>query len=327
MSISLRTQEKTKNKFNELTSLDFISVGLACHAICLLEKANMLHKLQKGLSEKEILCFPNPSLIRASIATLVNSEVVSYESGCFALTSLGISLLEDLGSIMLPFHGYRKLLAKQYDLLTQPGDWSEKDIDFPSIAEASSNFGQKDLLPLLHDLFENLIKPKGTICDLGCGIGDKLSSICSRVNKPGLGIEKDKRVVKKSKTIFSGRKEIEIIRGDIKNLTGVWEDVDVAMINFVYHDFSIEECSKFLNNLKSNFPRLKYLVISDIVSFSETHRSIFPGFDYAHGFQGIIPLSYSEITRSFESEKFSIKYESAVVNMPNTYVWVIQPKG
>lgn len=326
MSIFQKIEQKRTNKLNKLTSLDFVSIGLACHAICLLEKATLLKRLSGGLTQKDISSSSNPALIRSAIITLLGSKVVEYKKEAFILTSLGNKLLEDLGSIMLPFHGYRKLLAKQYDLLNHPNDWDDTDIDFLSIAEASSNFGSRDLLPLLYNVFEHIIKPKGTICDLGCGVGDKLLSICSHLKKPGLGVEKSKETVKQAKNFLSNQNDIEIIKGDIKKLDGIWEDVDVVMVNFVYHDFSTKESLKFLKNIKTNFPRLKFLVISDIVSFSEKHSSIFPGFDYVHGCQGITVRDFSEIKSSFKFGNYSINFECQVENMPNTYVWVLQPK-
>ena len=194
------------------------------------------------------------------------------------------------------------------------------------IAAASSiDFSSDNLDPLLLKIFE-AINTKGTICDLGCGTADKLVKICQATNSPGLGIEFDKQVIKESKKLIKNFPQIEIIHGSLAALKGVWEDVTVAMINFVCHDItSINECSKILRSYQTHFPRMRYLIIVDIVSPSKKVPTIMPGFDYVHGLQGLSPKNYEETLETFQKAHYCLLQEISVPNMSNTFIWILQP--
>ena len=305
----------------------FISTGLACHALCLLEYAGILKILKaenKIFSSALIKKYKNPSLLKTACTTLIDAEVLAFENNVYNLTELGLELADNIGSIMLPFMGYRNLFVKQFDLLENPQNWSEADIDFPVVAEASVNFALHDLLPVLIEIFGRLVKPKKTICDLGSGTCDKLIEICQETNCYGLGIEKCMDVVKEGEKYTENYPEIETVQGDMLQLEGVWEDVEATMINFVYHDFSLEECSKLFMSIRNSFPRSNYLVIADIVSYSKEAPTILPGFDYVHGLQGVTPRSYEETLDSFKASNLNIVEEHAIPNMPNTFVWVLK---
>ena len=79
-------------------------------------------------------------------------------------------------------------VVSQFQLFKNPSI-KDSDIDFGALALASIDFGINNLDPLILDVFR-AIKPKGTICDLGCGTGERLVQICKTLNSPGLGIEK-----------------------------------------------------------------------------------------------------------------------------------------
>jgi SAM-dependent methyltransferase len=321
-----KTEEK--NELSKKESLEFAAVGLACHALCLIQYVGILDILKnegqfriEGLQK-----YKNLPLIRAALVTLVGAKVLVLSNATYVLTDLGQALIKNIGAIILPFVGYRDLLARQFDLLEKPASWKDSDIDYPAIALSSIEFGLLDLDPILLNIFR-FIKPQGTICDLGCGTGEKLAKICKAVNAAGLGIEKNLDVINESKIFIKDCPRIEIVQGDIVNLKEIWEDVEVAMISFVYHDINpLNRCLKFLNSLHKHFPRLRCLVIADIVSLSEGLPSIMPGFDYVHGLQGIIPRSYEETLETFAKADFNILNEVAVPNMPNTFVWVLAPQ-
>ncbi len=119
---------------------------------------------------------------------------------------------------------------------------------------------------------------------------------------------------------------VEIIKGDITNLYGVWEDVTNAMINMVLHDINPEHsCIKFLQSLRRHFPKLQSLLVIDMVSISKDYNVIMPGFDYVHGLQNIVPRNYQETMQIFDNAGYSVIDEQTVPNMPNTFVWVINP--
>ncbi len=318
--------KKIKENFDltKVECLDFVTIGLACHALCLIEYAGVLETIKNEgtLRESRLQKYKNHHLVRAALVTLVGAKILALTNNAYSLTDLGKILTRNIGALMLPFVGYRSLLAKQFELLDNPTSWKDSDIDYSAIALSSIEFGLQDLDPIVLDIFKT-IKPKGTICDLGCGTGKKLAKIGEATNCSGLGIEKNAKVIKESEKFTSQRSEI--IRGDITNLKGIWEDVEVVMISFVYHDINpMKKCIKFLNSIHKHFPRSRCLIVIDIVSLSENLPSIMPGFDYVHGLQGITPRSYEETLETFAKANFNILREIDVPNMPNTFIWVLE---
>lgn len=324
-----KVKEKIKLDIEKLDCLDFASIGLACHALCLIEYAEILTilKVEGSFPQPFLKSYRNPHLIRAALTTLVGTKLLKLDKKLYRLTALGKKISKNISILMLPFVGYRHLLARQFELLNKPNSWKQTDIDYPSIALSSIGFGQYELDPILFDVFRTL-KPKGMICDLGCGTGEKLVTLCKALGVRGLGIEKNWDVIQKSEKYTKNSKKIEIIQGDITNLKGVWKDVETAMINFVFHDIdSTRKSTNFLRSLHKHFPRLRYLIVTDIVSLSESFPSIMPGFDYVHGLQGITPRSHEETLRVFEKANFKIMEEISIPNMPNTFVWILSSKN
>lgn len=321
----MKKVQKTASLIN-INHLIFTTIGLACHALCLIERSGILNALknQGKFHNNRLKNYRNPHLVKAALATLVGAKVLLLKDGAYILTSLGENLARNMGTIMIPFIGYRKLLVKQFELLQNPKAWRESDVDYPAIALASTEFGTSNLDPVLLDIFKSL-RPRGTICDLGCGTGEKLVKICKVLNVGGLGIEKSSQVIKKSKEFIKACPQVEIIKGDVFNLKGVWEDVEIAMISQVYHDIHpLNRCVKFLHSLSDHFPHLRCLIIVDIVSLSESLPSIMPGFDYVHGLQGVTPRTYEEMIKTFNKAGFKIVKELAVPNMPNTFIWIVK---
>ena len=319
--------KKIKEEHNlvGINHLSFTAIGLACHAICLIESAGILQLLKqgKGFQHNQLSNYCNPHLLKAAFVTLIGAGVITLSNDTYNLTALGEDLAKNIGIILLPFVGYRKLLAKQFELLQHPKCWKDTDIDYSAIALASIEFGLHDLDPLIMNVFRDL-DPQGTICDLGCGTGEKLVKICKDLDVSGLGIEKNPQVIKRSSKFTKYWSRVEIIQGDIFNLQGVWEDIEIAMISFVYHDINpLNRCLTFLSSLHQHFPHLRYLVVVDIVSLSEGFPSIMPGFDYVHGLQGITPRTYEETLDTFTKANFRVFKEIAVPNMPNTFIWVV----
>jgi len=70
---------------------------------------------------------------------------------------------------------------------------------------------------------------------------------------------------------------------------------------------------------------MQYLLVIDIVSPSETLTSIMPGFDYVHGLQGLTPRNYEETIETFKKAKYEILEELEIKNMPNTFIWILEP--
>lgn len=315
------------NKISKTTYVEFIAIGLSCHALCLIEKIGLLNKIKDAESRciliSEIESYNNPHLLKSAFATLIEAKVIEVKNKSYFLTDLGIHLSENIGALTLPFSGYQKLLSKQFQLIDNSQNWSFEDIDFLQVALSSIQFGKQYLEPVLLEVF-NLLSPQGTICDLGCGSGEKLSKICKNIHSKGLGIEHSHETVEIANKMFGNNVNLEIIQGDILCLDGTWEDVEVVFSSFVYHDIPTKKTKEFLLSLKHHFPRVKHTIIVDIVSPSDDMQSIMPGFDYVHGLQGLSPRNYTEVLKTFSDAKLRVTKEIAVPNMPNTYVWVIQ---
>lgn len=316
-----------KPTFGSKISYDFLSKALACHAICLISEAGLLQVLSNGnsLKIKDIHDMTNAPLIMSALFTLAGSGIVNFFGEKIRFSEIGEELAQDISMISLPFIGYRKLLAKQYELLNAPKNWSENDIDYESIAAYSIGFGEENINEVLKETL-NQVNAKGTLCDLGCGSGAKLHHFCELFNLAGLGIDKDPGVIKKA-TRGNQNPNIEFINSDIRDLNGVWEDVEIVISNFVIHDMNNEKsCKKFLNSIGKRFPRYRCLIISDIVSYSESQPGIMPGFDYVHGLQGFVPRSLEETQKLFRKSGFEILKEEPVLGMNNTFIWVLKPQ-
>lgn len=316
----------TNEQEQEITAIEFVSIGLACHALCLIDHAGILKKMDEMgvFNERQIFEFNNPHLIRSALITLVGAKILQLKDHGYTLSKLGKQLAKNIGLITVPLNGYRKLFSKQFQLLQNPVI-KDSDIDFGALALASIDFGVSDLDPLLLNLF-GAIKPRGTICDLGCGTGERLVKICKTLNSPGLGIEKSDQAIVQGKKYTRDYSKVEIVKGDITDLKDVWEDVEIVTMSFVCHDInSFNKCSQMLHSFQNNFPRMQYLILVDIVSLSEKVPSIMPGFDYVHGLQGITPRTYEETCEVFKKAKYAISQEIPVPNMPNTFVWILKP--
>lgn len=311
---------------HELHYWKFLTVGFACHSLCLLEEGGILAKLLKNgiFDEQELEKETNPLLVRSALVTLVGAEVLEWKNKSFTLTDFGRYLGENIGTFLITFVGYRKLFAKQEVLLDKPNQWKESEIDYQSVAVSSINFGHRFVDPILIDILKEL-RPKGTICDLGCGTAEKLVKLCEATKTGGLGFERDKKVVKETGKFIKDHSEVAIIQADITKLKGIWEDVEVGFIGMVLHDFSENKSIDFLESLKKHFPRMKCLIIFDIVTMSEDVPTILPGFDYVHGLQGIQPRTYQENLNVFEKAGYNMHKEIEVSHMPNTYIWVLKP--
>lgn len=320
-------QSKKQQQDLNISAIEFTSIGIACHAFCLIDDAGVLKVLSNmgGFKEDQIYQFNNPHLLKAALVTLCGAKVLSLKDQTYFLTNLGNELTKNIGLLSLPLNGYRKLFCKQSELLKNPSKMKSKDIDFAAVALASIDFGANDLNPIIMDIFKTL-NPQGTICDLGCGTGEKLISICNATNSPGLGIEKSAHVINNIKNSYKTTLNIEFIQDDITTLKDIWEDVDIAMMSFVCHDInSSSECIKILQSYQLSFPRMRCLIVIDIVSPSEKMPTIMPGFDYVHGLQGMSPRNYEQSIETFEKACYTIVQEISVPNMPNTFIWILKP--
>lgn len=311
---------------NLMSPIDFAFAGIACHALCLLEVAGVLKTLDRygSFLAERTNTFNNPPLIRAAWATLIGARIVTLKDGAYQFTPLGKQLSQNIGLLTVPLVGYRKLFEKQGELLSQPCAFLDTDIDFLGIAQASTQFCPQCIDPVLIQLLEHS-GIKGTLCDLGCGLGMRLAHVCAKLGCPGLGIEQSNDTIAMSKHYTSGA-DVEIVQGDITQLNGVWEDVSCVLMGFVLHDIRpLEKGLQLLQSLKKHFPRMQRFVSVDIAAFSEATLTSLPGFDYVHGLLGFSPRTYEETRALFREANYTLCHEKPIPEMPNTFVWVLEP--
>lgn len=262
----------------------------------------------------------------SALVTLEKTGVVEKSLDEFRLTDLGYALGDYIGLITMLFDGYGSLVSEQKKIAKNQIKAPFKLLRIDAITESSIQFGKNTVDPLVSMIFSR-IQTKGTICDLGCGLGTRLAWLCQDTGNPGLGIENDENTVHAARRKFKKEKAISFEKGDIAKLDGVWEDVTVVMQYFVFHDFvKQKECGSILNSYIKNFPNLKCFIYVDVVAPSDTKNQIMPGYDYVHGLLGISTPTYEDTIKLFEQSDYSIIEELAVPDLPNTFAWLLAPK-
>lgn len=235
-------------------------------------------------------------------------------------TPFGYQLVDLRGLISLVYDGYRDLYAHQTACALNA---CRPKIDGGVIARASIHFGEKTVDPLAMDLIKDL-PFTGAICDLGCGGATRLMQMCVAKNVAGIGIECTPAAVDMARKNSAHFSNITIMQGNIADLEGVWEEVEVVTQFFVMHDITPDsKCIETIRGFRERFPNVKYLIYADNVRPSSTVPSQLPGFDYIHGLLGIYPRSYEETVQMFAQAGFTIKKECAPGNLPNTFVWLL----
>lgn len=318
---SLQPQEEQASKFS---TMDFVSAGIACQAFALIERMGILDVLQtKGHFDlKSLGQFKNPPAIKAALNSLKVSGVLEKENSRYILTSFGEQLVQQRGLITMLFDGYGPLMAKQVDIAQGNILKPSKYINGSSVALSSIQFGADEIDPLVIDVIKGL-KPKRTICDLGCGTADRLIKVCQATGLPGLGLDDHSGAVRLAARLTRDNPHISVEKGDVSHLKGVWEDVEILMQSFMLHDIVPEsEALQTLKSYKDHFPHFKYLLIVDIVAIEDDSLVHMPGFDYIHGLQNIEPRKYQETLSLFQKSGYKIKKEYQV-GMPNTYLWLL----
>ena len=313
-------------------AIRFINYGISCNCLVLLKGMGLLDFLLNGNSlDNTIICnsefCTNYIAAQSALVTLEKSGVLEKSFGKFNLTEFGHALCGYLGLITMLFDGYGQLMSYQKKIAKNQVKEPFKLMRIDSITESSILFGKNTVDPVISQLFER-IKIKGTICDLGCGLGTRLVWMCKTTGNPGLGIENDDKAVRIASKNFKNEKLVSFERGDISNLDGTWEDVTVVMQYFVFHDFvKSSECVSILNSYLHNFPNLKCFIYVDVVAPSETKNQIMPGYDYVHGLLGISTPTYEDTVELFEKSNYSVVEEIPIPDLPNTFAWLLCPKN
>ncbi len=328
MNTSHQLKKAKKEIDNQI--MEFVAAGISCNALTVLDKVGLLQDLvNRGIVEEEEFSgnelYANPILIKSAIKSLCASKILKKTGSFFTLTTFGKKLVKHIGLINLLYNSYSGLLAMQTKLAYDKSIPFHGAIDFKSMALASDQIASDVVDPILINLF-NKIEVSGTICDLGCGSGERLGNLCKQLNVPGLGIEYCDESIKLAQERY-GDLPIQFEVGDVSKLRNVWEDVQIVMQSFMTHDlFPTSKCAPILKSYQLNFPNMKYLAILDIVSSDYSSRGYAPGYDYVHGLQGIETYNYRKVIDVYLKAGYEIEMEFKMPILPNTYLWMLKPQ-
>jgi len=338
MPIQKNTQEfleestseiRLQTHYNSKLALNFVSNGVGCFALTLVQRVGILPLLiEKGFfSEKEIENsekFKNTTAIKAALLSLCLCGALTKNNEQYQLTNLGYQLAKHIGLVTMVFEGYGELIAKGVLIASGRENYPEKYINGESIALSSIQFGEKAVDPEIINIVKDL-SLKGTICDLGCGSAHHLLELCKATSLPGLGLDASPEAVNVARKTTEENPNITIELADGANLEGVWEDVEVLIQCFMTHDiFPDEKFIQSLSSYRQNFPNMKYFIVIDIVAPEENFSSHMPGYDYIHGLLGIETRRYERFISLFSRSGYNVDRE-VIIDMPNTYLWVLRP--
>jgi|GEM_PF-5116671 len=118
--------------------------------------------------------------------------------------------------------------------------------------------------------------PKGAICDLGCGDGDRVISLCKELNVKGYGFDFSQKAIVSA--IRQAKKHPEVsscfIADDISDIKEEWPEVEVLIQTLTMLRLSLNKnYVKIFENYKRNFPNMKYFLVFDMIA-SKTHSAL-----------------------------------------------------
>lgn len=272
-------------------------------------------------------------LIDAVIRTLWASDAATIEdaSGKVVLTDLGEELYRERDIFVLWLDSYSDLMGYwlQSDATVLP-DFG-KVVKGDTVAIASAAVGNRylddDVLALFGDL-----KPRGTLCDIGCGNARRLIRLCKEFGLNGIGIDISEGALQAAEPhVTEARRsglEARVEHGDATRLQGSYPDVSIVMQTFMTHHIMPDNfCESVLRTYPITFPNAEYFLFFDTTTSEEKpHAQLFaPGFDYIHRLQGLRPRTRSEILSVFEDARFELLKE-VILRVPNSYAWVLKAR-
>lgn len=313
---------------NSQHALDFISSGIGCFALALIDSVGIVSSLMRdGYFNEEELSnqekYKKPLAVKSALLSLCLCKVLTKNHGFYSFTELGNQLAKHIGLVTMSFDGYGQLMAKGVPIASGEVHDPDKYSNRSAIALSSIQFREK-VDPIMIGTIKEL-QLKGTICDLGCGSGELLLKICRDTSLPGLGLDLSEDVVEIAKNKTANFPSISIEKGDATDLQGAWEDVQVLIQTFMTHNIFPDE--KFIDSLSAyrrNFPNLKYFLVVDIVAPEDNFASYMPAYDYIHGLLGVETRQYDRFTSLFTKAGYTIS-KTIAIDMPNTYFWILRP--
>ncbi len=327
MNLHLKNQGIRNKAYQFHSAQDFIAAGVTCYAFSLLDDLGLIDQLisNEGLSPDCFRSHPNPLVIRTAVHTLECNNVILFDNHVFRLTELGKDLAEHRSSIGLIYNGYRKILGNQTEIAKDQPHLNQdlrQLIDENAISKAASQMGRVFFNKRIIEILENY-SIKGRICDLGCGSGSTLISLCREKKLPGLGFDFSESSIEEAKKNLLPQEDITLLYKDICNVHETYQDVEILIQSFVMHDFPDSTCKRIFNSLKKHFPKAKLLLYIDAVSPENGSNSQLPGFDYIHSLFGIKPRSAKETSKLFLESGFQILNQEPIPGLTNSYIWTL----
>jgi Methyltransferase domain len=305
-------------------SIEFVASGVACHCLAMLNRTGALQQIRDTglLSEQFIESLPNPICIRSAIVTLIGCDIIRKSTDGYRLTTFGAAVVNQIGMIDMFFGAYSDLVARGPEIAM--GGCSNQYSPNPSVASAAKTISMQSIESAVIKELKRFRPLKG-ICDLGCGLGHLLSTVCLEFDCVGLGFEISQTVVNQAQEELRNCPKINVAVGDIRHLSGQWPNIDVLMQCHVFHDFvNTPDFANLIDSYKLFFPNHKYFIYIDTVSPSASCPSIFPGFDYVHGLMGILTPTYEETITAMRKQGYSIRSQQPIVGMPSTFLWIFE---
>ncbi|MBS3905256.1 MAG: methyltransferase domain-containing protein [Simkania sp.] len=316
-----------KNRLCNSDPLIFISSNIACCAFSILYKFGVIKSIieSKEITEEFIASSSHPDLIKTSLQTLKNYQILKKSGSLYKLSKLGREIYKNVGTIELIHDGYGLLLANYLNIYKNRSLHPESLINGRSIASASIAIAEQGVDPVVFNELKKL-SIQGTICDLGCGSAASLLKICKKTGLKGLGIELNDDALKLARESLGKKSPVKLIKGDIAKVTGKYEDVEVLMHCFAMHDITPgKQCIRVLKSYLEHFPNMRYFFYIDSVAHTEKELSFLPGFDFIHALLGIPVRTYDETLSLFKNSGYQILKEKALKQIPNSYLWILKP--
>jgi len=315
-------------------SKDLFSATIASHALVGLNSIGILQhlKLKGGANIDTLhLTFPliNKPAVQAALISLTFVNLIELNNGKFSLTKDGIKVLDSMGEFNLWLKAYANLYPKIEDILLGKAKVDYTDVNAHCVAISSAEIGINKVDNYLFEILDSL-DCIGSICDLGCGSGKRIHSICERKKTNGLGIDISEDAIlfaNENYRVVENEVKLKFYKEDVTRLKGSYPEVGILLQTFMTHHIIPEKhCSDVFISYKTNFPNAKYFIILDTVwpeKISNNPELFTSGFLLMHGLQGLVPRVKKDMYKIFELSNFELLQE-VKLDVPNSYLWLLK---
>lgn len=306
--------------------------GMCCNALLVANSVGLLSLLEKRSVEEEELydneLYPDSIAVKGALQVLLYGRIVEKKNKAYCLSSVGKKVVKELDVYIHWFEAYRKLLAKSIDIANSRDRANvATDFSLEEVVYSASLLKNRYVVPVLKDVIGDL-KPKGTLCDLGCGSGETLVKLCDSFQIDGIGFDKSLDIVKfaNRNVAMNASTSIHVYYMDYLQMKGVYPDVDLVICDFFTHHIASDEtCLEVLQSFKQVFPNSRYMIFMDTVTPEDgelSPESFAPAFDYIHRLQRLETRGFSSLFHILQRTGYhSVKHIK--LDVPYSYLWVL----